>query len=161
MACKKNTNEIFTVVFATKLEIKRYHFKQTKFFCIEMLLFTSKNFSQNDALWLGELKVKLSFIVLIRNFCMLWFLLLSILCCHRNHDATFWLTNLKDTLMLHACERFELHTFSSFREITTNSLLPRIIDQQLRHFRHQWGVRKVGKRQFPTSVRSPCRNFRP
>ena len=50
--------------------------------------------------------------------------------------------------MLHGCERFELHTFSSFRETKTNILLPRITDQQLRHFRHQWGVQKVGKRQF-------------
>ena len=47
--------------------------------------------------------------------------------------------------MLHACERFELHTFSSLREIITNGLLPRITDQQLRHFRQQWGVQKVGK----------------
>ena len=92
---------------------------------------------------------------------MLQFLLLSILCCYDNHYAKFWLSNLKDTLMLHACGRFELHTFSSFREIRTNGLLPRITDQQLRHFRHQWGVRKVRKRQFLTSVRIPCRNFRP
>ena len=63
--------------------------------------------------------------------------------------------------MLHACERFELYTFSSFREIKTNSLLPRITDQQLRHFRNKWGVRKVGEQLFPTSVRIPCRNFRP
>ena len=53
--------------------------------------------------------------------------------------------------MLHACERFELHILSSFNEIKTNSLLPRITDQQLRHFRHQWGVRKVGKR-FPAAT---------
>ena len=46
--------------------------------------------------------------------------------------------------MLHACKRFELHTFSSFREIKKTSLLPRITNQQLRHFRHQWGVRNVG-----------------
>ena len=51
--------------------------------------------------------------------------------------------------MLHACKRFELHTFCSFREIKTKTLLPGITDQQLRHFRHQW---RVGKRQFPTSV---------
>ena len=57
---------------------------------------------------------------------------LSILCCHGNHYAKFWLTNLKDTLMLHARKRFELHTFSSFREIKTNNFLPRITDQQLR-----------------------------
>ena len=37
-------------------------------------------------------------------------------------------------MMLHACKRFELHTFNSFREMKTNSLLPRITDQQLRHF---------------------------
>ena len=55
--------------------------------------------------------------------------------------------------MLHACERFELYTFSSFREIKTNSLLPRFTDQQLSHFSHQWGVPKVVKRQFPTFVR--------
>ena len=67
---------------------------------------------------------------------MFWFLLLSIFCCYGNHYAKFWLFNLKDTMMLHACERFELHTFSSFREIKTNSLLPRITDQQLRHFRN-------------------------
>ena len=43
-----------------------------------------------------------------------------------------------------------LHTFSSFEEILkTNSLLLRITAQQLRHFPHQWGVRKGGKRQFP------------
>ena len=42
--------------------------------------------------------------------------------------------------MLPDCERFELHTFSSFAEIKTNSLLPRITDQQLRQFRHQWGI---------------------
>ena len=69
--------------------------------------------------------------------------------------------SLKDTLMVHACKRYKLHTFSSFREIKTNSLLPKIIDQQLRHLRHQWGLREAGKRQFPTSVRIPCRNFRP
>ena len=63
--------------------------------------------------------------------------------------------------MQHTCERFELHTFSSFKQIETNSLLPRITDQQLRHFRHQWGVRKVGKRQFPISVRILCPSFRP
>ena len=63
--------------------------------------------------------------------------------------------------MLHACEKFELHNFSSFRETKTNSLLPRITDQQLRHFRHQWGVRKVGKQQFPTSVKIPYPKFRP
>ena len=44
MACEKNTNEILMVVLATKLEIKRYHFKQRKFFCIEMLLFRNKKF---------------------------------------------------------------------------------------------------------------------
>ena len=38
------------------------------------------------------------------------------------------LSNLKDTLMLHAREKFELHTFSGFREIETNSLLPKITD---------------------------------
>ena len=54
--------------------------------------------------------------------------------------------------MLHACERFELYTFSGFREIKTNSL-PGFTDQQLHQFLHEWGVRKVGKRQFPTSVR--------
>ena len=75
--------------------------------------------------------------------------------------AKFWLSNLKNILMLHACERFELHTLRSFREIGTNSLLPRITYQQLRHFRHQWGVRKVGKRQIPTFVRIPCPKFRP
>ena len=63
--------------------------------------------------------------------------------------------------MLHACEKCKIHTFSSFREIKTNSLLPRIAGQQLRHFRHQRGVQKVGKRQFPTSVRIPCLSFRP
>ena len=63
-----------------------------------------------------------------------------------NPDYTkFWLSNLKDALMLHACERFELHTFGRFREIKTNSLLPRTTDQKLRHFQHQWGVRKVRK----------------
>ena len=61
--------------------------------------------------------------------------------------------------MPRACERFEPNIISGFREVKTNSLLLRITDQQLRHFRHQWGVRKVGKRQFPTSVRIPCRNF--
>ena len=50
--------------------------------------------------------------------------------------------------MLHGCERFEFDTFSNFRETKTNSLLPRITDQQLRDFRHRWGARKVGKRQF-------------
>ena len=34
---------------------------------------------------------------------------------------------------------------SSFREIKTTSLLLRIVDQQLSHFRHPWGVRKVRK----------------
>ena len=63
--------------------------------------------------------------------------------------------------MLHACEGFELHAFSNFRQVKANSLLPRITDQQLRHFRHQWGVRKDGKRQFPTSVRILCCNLRP
>ena len=62
--------------------------------------------------------------------------------------------------MLHACERFELHTFSSFREIKTNNLVPGITDEQLDSFRHQWGVRKVGKRQFGSSVGIPCRNVR-
>ena len=71
------------------------------------------------------------------------------------------LTNLKDTLMLHACKKSELHTFSSFREINTNSLLPKITDQQLCHLWHQWGIQKVRKRQFPTSVRIPCHNFIP
>ena len=63
--------------------------------------------------------------------------------------------------MLQACERFELHIFSSFRETKTSSLLPRITDQQLHHFWHQWGAREVGKRQFLTSVRIPYPNFRP
>ena len=63
--------------------------------------------------------------------------------------------------MLHASERSELHTVSCFREIKTNSLLPKITDQQLRHLRQQWGFRKVRKRQFPTSVSIPCRIFRP
>ena len=49
MACKKNTTEIFTVVMATKLEIKRYHCKQRKLFCSEILLFRNEIFSQNDA----------------------------------------------------------------------------------------------------------------
>ena len=70
------------------------------------------------------------------------------------------LPNLKDTLMLHACKKSELHTFSSFREINTNSLLPKITDQQLSHLWHQWGIQKVRKRQFPTSVRIPSHNFR-
>ena len=51
---------------------------------------------------------------------MFRFLLLSIFCCYGNYYAKFWLSNLNDTLMLHACERFELHAFSSFREIKTN-----------------------------------------
>ena len=42
--------------------------------------------------------------------------------------------------MLHGCKRFELNTLSSFRKVKTNDLLPRIADQQLSHFRHQWGV---------------------
>ena len=71
------------------------------------------------------------------------------------------LTNLKDNLMLHACKKAELHTFSSFREINTNSLLPKITDRQLCHLWHQWGIQKVGKRQFATSVRIPCGNIRP
>ena len=54
--------------------------------------------------------------------------------------------------MLHACQSFELYTFSSFREIRTNRLLSRITDQQLHHFWHQCGVQKVKKRQFPTEV---------
>ena len=62
-----------------------------------------------------------------------------------NHYLKFLLTILKDTLILHTCKRFELYTFISVREIKTNSLLPKITDQQLHHFRHQWGVRKVGK----------------
>ena len=49
MACNKTMNEIFIVVMATKLEIKRYHFKQRKGFCSEMLLLKNKNFSQKDA----------------------------------------------------------------------------------------------------------------
>ena len=57
--------------------------------------------------------------------------------------------------MLYACKRSELHNFSSFRGIKTNTLLTRITYQQLYHFRHQWGVRKVGKRQFPTFVGFP------
>ena len=47
-----------------------------------------------------------------------------------NRYAKVWLSNLKYTLTLHACKRFELHTFSSFRKIKTNSLLPRNTDQQ-------------------------------
>ena len=31
------------------------------------------------------------------------------------------LANLTDTLMLHACKKSELHTFSGFREINTNT----------------------------------------
>ena len=49
LTCKKNITKIFTVVMATKLEIKRYYCKQRKFFCSEMLLFRNKLFSQNDA----------------------------------------------------------------------------------------------------------------
>ena len=49
MVCNKNMNGVFTVVMATKLEIKRYHFKQKKAFCSEMLLFKNKNCLQNDA----------------------------------------------------------------------------------------------------------------
>ena len=64
------------------------------------------------------------------------------------------IASLEDTLMLHDCQRLELHTFSSFREIKTKSLVPRIADQQLpvHHFWHQCGDQKVGKRQFPTEV---------
>ena len=32
--------------------------------------------------------------------------------------------------MLHGCKKSEPHTFSSFREINTNGLLPKITDQQ-------------------------------
>ena len=63
--------------------------------------------------------------------------------------------------MLHAFKGSELHTFGSFKEIKTNSLLLKTNDQQVRHLRHQLEVRKAGKQQFPTSVRIPCRNFRP
>ena len=76
---------------------------------------------------------------------MLRFLLVSSVCCYGKHYAKFWLSDLKDTLMLHACRRFELHTFSGFREIKTNSLLPRITDQQLRHLRHKLGAQKARK----------------
>ena len=71
------------------------------------------------------------------------------------------LTNLKDTSMLHTCKKSELHTLSSFREINTNGLLPKITDQQFCHLWHQWGIQKVRKQQFPTSLRIPCHNFRP
>ena len=61
--------------------------------------------------------------------------------------------------MLHACGRFELHTFSSFREIETNSLLPRIADQQLRHFRHQWGSSKSRKTTISDSLKNLLADF--
>ena len=78
-----------------------------------------------------------------------------------NHYAKFWASYLEDTLMLHACQKSELHTFGSFREIKTNSLLPRIADQSYVIFGTNEEVRKVGERQFQTSVRIPCLNFRP
>ena len=83
---------------ATKLEIKRYQFKQRKFFCNEMLLFRNKNFSQNDTLtWLTVSKAFMfspdkkkhqNLHVLIS---VVKHLLLP-----GNHYAKLWLTNLKD-----------------------------------------------------------------
>ena len=50
------------------------------------------------------------------------------------------LVNLKDVLLLHDYIKFELYIFCSLGKIRTNSISPKISDQQLRHFRHSWGV---------------------
>ena len=56
--------------------------------------------------------------------------------------------------MLHAFERSELHTFGSFREIKTNSLSPRITDQQLMSFLAPMGSSKSRK----TTISDFCEN---
>ena len=63
--------------------------------------------------------------------------------------------------MLQACKRFELHTFSSFKEIRTNSLLPRMTDQQLRHFQLEKSENNNFRllRRFPI-VNLDCNNSR-
>ena len=63
--------------------------------------------------------------------------------------------NLKDIFLRYDCVKFELHIFCSLGKIRTNSISPKISDQQLRHFRHYWGDRKVEKRPFPTALRTP------
>ena len=71
------------------------------------------------------------------------------------------LVNLKDILLLYGYIKFELHIFCSLGKIRKNSNSPRISDQQLRHFWHYWGVRKVGKRHFPTVLRIRLFVFKP
>ena len=62
--------------------------------------------------------------------------------------------NLKVILLLYDCIKFELYIFCNLGKITTNNISPRISDKQLNHFRQQWRVWIVEKKQhFPTGLR--------
>ena len=71
------------------------------------------------------------------------------------------LIDLKDILPLYDYIKFELKIFGSLGKIRTNSISPRISGQQLRHFRHYWGVQNVGKRHFPAGLRILLLIFKP
>ena len=144
----------------TKPEVKQYDWKQRKLFYSQRLFCKNNFFTEHSLLrYFSELVCfNQNSALESGNNGIFWFLLSSVYCYCGDYYCNFS-DNLKDSLMIYICGKFELPNYKSKVEIRTSSFSPRMTVQRWRHSQQWWGVLKFRKRHFPTSVRIPRASF--